>query len=117
MGKGKAVLNQGKEGGEYGAGGKVEKPETPEDEKRKKLHLFHSFQTRTSLRRSFLLLLLPFQDIFIEEGIFQTDGIDDTVDDHCLFPGFCPIKMFNPQTILLPQVGQGGFIKRKDLFG
>jgi len=43
MGNGKAVLNQGKDGGEYSAGGKVKKPETPEDKKREKFHLLHSF--------------------------------------------------------------------------
>jgi hypothetical protein len=115
MGNRKVILNQREEGGEYSACGKVKKPETPEDEEREKFHLFHSFQTRMALRWSFLLLLIPFQDIFIEESIFQTDGIDDTVDDHCPLPFFCPIKMFNPQTILLPQMSQRGFIKRKDL--
>jgi len=43
MGKGKAVLDQGEDGGEYGACGKVEKPETPEDEKGEKFHLLHPF--------------------------------------------------------------------------
>jgi len=82
MGKGKAVLNQGEDGGEYSAAGKVKEPETPEDEKGEKFHLFHPFQTRMVLRRFSFLLFLPLQHILIEEGILQADGIDDVVDDH-----------------------------------
>jgi hypothetical protein len=51
MGKGKAVLDQGKNGGEYGSGRKVKKPETPEDEKGEKSHLKIQPFFRISLAR------------------------------------------------------------------
>ena len=64
---------------------------------------------------AFFFLFLPLQDIFIEEGILQTDGIDQTVNNHRLLPFLGSIKMFDPQSILLSQMNQGGLIEREDL--
>jgi hypothetical protein len=52
MGKRKAILNQGKNGGEYSACGKVKEPEAPEDEKGKKVHLCALSKMENSLSTS-----------------------------------------------------------------
>jgi hypothetical protein len=68
-------------------------------------------------RRLLLFLSCPFQDILVKEGILHAHGIDDAEDDDSLPPVSCRVKTFDPQSVLLSQMDQGGLIKRENMFG